>query len=61
MITVSIPTTYNLEDTSTQEGKIWHEMLVLLHQAPHYKRMYWGRRVEKPENVQLHIGNYILD
>jgi hypothetical protein len=45
-----------LDDPTTKVGKAWHEVVTILKQQPGYQRVYWGRQVETPENIQLHIG-----
>ncbi len=60
MIVVPIPTSIDLNDKVTTTGKIWEDVLDLFRQQPGYKRLYWGRQVENPENVQLHVGNASL-
>jgi hypothetical protein len=56
MITVQVPLDIDLHDTSSEGGKVWERLLNLMRQQPGYKRLYWGRRVEIPEDVQLHVG-----
>ena len=51
-----IPTSSKLDDKASPEGKSWEEALNVIRQQPGYQRLYWGRQVETPENVQLHIG-----
>ncbi len=57
MIVVPIPTSIDLHDKATATGMIWEDVLDLFRQQPGYRRLYWGRQVENPENVQLHVGN----
>ncbi|KAH7035867.1 uncharacterized protein B0I36DRAFT_382491 [Microdochium trichocladiopsis] len=51
----------NLEDESTRDGKLWAEMLDLLQDSPGFKRLYWGRRLEEPEKVQIHVVRDTID
>jgi hypothetical protein len=60
MLIVSIPTSKPIEDPASQAGKIWQEILELIRSSEGYRRLYWGRQVEKSENVQLHIGEDLL-
>lgn len=46
----------DLDDRTKSEGKAFQEILELVKSTPWFKRLYWGRQVETPENVQLHIG-----
>ena len=56
MLILSIPTSLSIEDPASPAGKIWNEILDIVRTSEGYKRLYWGRHVEKAENVQLHIG-----
>jgi hypothetical protein len=58
MIIVSVPLDKDLHDHSSAAGKTWNEILNLVGKSPGYRRLYWARQVEKPENVQLHIGTH---
>lgn len=49
---------FNLDDATSTEGKTWNEILNIIKNARGYQRLYWGRQVETPGNVQLHIGNH---
>lgn len=46
-----------LNDRNTQAGKYWAQSLDLIQTAEGFQKSYWGRRLEEPEKVQLHIGN----
>lgn len=46
-----------LEDRSTEAGRLWASSLDLLETAQGFERLYWGRRLEGPHKVQLHIGS----
>jgi hypothetical protein len=56
MLILSIPTSLPIEDPTSPAGKTWNEILDIVRKSEGYKRLYWGRHVEKLENVQLHIG-----
>jgi hypothetical protein len=56
MLILSIPTSLTIEDPTSPAGKTWNEILDIVRKSEGYKRLYWGRHVEKTENVQLHIG-----
>lgn len=45
-----------LDDRTTQAGRQWASSLDLVETAPGFQKLYWGRRLEEPEQVQLHIG-----
>jgi hypothetical protein len=38
--------------------KAWQKALDLCEQAAGFKRLYWGRSLEHPEHLELHIGQY---
>jgi hypothetical protein len=57
MIVIQVPLDIDLKDTTSESGKVWERVLELLRQQPGYRRLYWGRRVEDPEDVQIHVGN----
>lgn len=46
----------HLEDPSTEVGQNWAKSLGTIQAAPGFRRLYWGRRLEEPEKVQLHTG-----
>ena len=56
MLILSIPTSLSIEDATSPAGKTWNEILDIVRKSQGFKRLYWGRHVEKQENVQLHIG-----
>ena len=37
-------------------GLLWTSALDLIEQSDGLQRLYWGRSLEQPENVQLHVG-----
>lgn len=46
-----------LEDRNAEAGRLWASSLDLLETAQGFQRLYWGRRLEEPHKVQLHIGS----
>jgi len=56
MLVLSIPASKPIEDPTSPAGTTWQEILELIRKSEGYKRLYWGRHVEKPDHVQLHIG-----
>ncbi|KAI1812612.1 hypothetical protein GGS20DRAFT_525578 [Poronia punctata] len=36
-------------------GRLWTKAQDIIEQSAGFQRLYWGRRLEEPENVQLHI------
>ena len=59
MLILSIPTSLSIVDPTSPAGKTWNEILDIVRKSQGFKRLYWGRHVEKTENVQLHIGTLI--
>ncbi|KAH7418815.1 hypothetical protein BKA64DRAFT_655265 [Cadophora sp. MPI-SDFR-AT-0126] len=55
MLILSIAASKSIEDSTSSAGKTWQQMLEIVRKSEGYKRLYWGRHVEKPDNVQLHI------
>ena len=56
MIILPIPLSIDIHESSTKYGETWMKMLRLLEHYSGFKRLYWGRQVEKEDNVQLHVG-----
>ena len=56
IIHLSIPPDRYLKDASSYHGSLWSSMLDLIEQSEGFQRLYWGRSLERPEDVQLHIG-----
>lgn len=56
IIYLDIPPDQHLDELGTQAGNQWSEALDLVSKEPGYEKLYWGRRLEQPEKVQLHIG-----
>ena len=47
---------FTLDSANSNGGKAWNEILETIKGSRGYQSLYWGRQVETPENVQLHIG-----
>ncbi|KAH8767555.1 hypothetical protein BGZ57DRAFT_930193 [Hyaloscypha finlandica] len=60
MLILSIPASKPIEDPTSPAGTTWQEILELIRKSKGYKRLYWGRHVEKPDHVQLHIVRSLL-
>lgn len=56
MVILPIPSQVKIENPASIDGRIWAGVLKTLKQSKGFKRMYWGRQVETPSKVQLHIG-----
>jgi hypothetical protein len=56
ILTISLPPSTPIEDRTTSPGKTWQQILELIRLSPGYQRLYWGRHIEDPDKVQLHIG-----
>lgn len=54
-----IPPHEKLGNKTSKAGQQWSHVLDVLETSPGYQRLYWGRRLEEPENVQLHVGQFI--
>ncbi|PMD41639.1 hypothetical protein L207DRAFT_458175 [Hyaloscypha variabilis F] len=55
ILTISLPPSTPIEDRTTSPGKTWQQILELIRLSPGYQRLYWGRHIEDPDKVQLHI------
>ena len=53
---VDIAASSDLGNTSLNPGRRWAKLLDIIAGSPGFIRLYWGRRLEEPEKVQLHIG-----
>jgi hypothetical protein len=56
MIVLPIKEGLKIEDASTKEGQLWSQILDVLEHWSGFRRLYWGRHVEEPSQVHLHIG-----
>ena len=57
---LNIPEDRTLKDPNTYHGRLWSSALDLIEQFAHFQRLYWGRCLEKPDNVQLHVGKRVV-
>lgn len=60
IIYLSISPDQQLDHSSTHAGGQWAKALDIVTECPGFKKLYWGRRLEEPEKVQLHIGADLL-
>jgi hypothetical protein len=60
MLILSIPPSESIQDPTSSAGKVWQAILNIIRKSEGYKRLYWGRRVEKADNVQLHVGTVTI-
>lgn len=44
------------QDPSGYYGKLWSSALDVIEKSEGFQRVYWGRSLEVPENVQIHTG-----
>jgi len=56
---IDVNPAHNLEDADTSAGKVWVELLDLIQDAPGFRRLYWGQRLEEPEKVQIHVSKCV--
>jgi hypothetical protein len=56
IIYLDVDPSLELDDTSSEAGRTWSTILDEIETSPGFQRLYWGRRLELPEKVQLHIG-----
>lgn len=47
---------YDLRDKKRGMGRVWWRAIKILQQSPGFVRVYFGRRVEIPDTVHLHVG-----
>jgi len=55
IIYLTIPPDRNLKDITSEAGKTWARALGNLADSEGYQGLFWGRSVEQPEKVQLHV------
>ncbi|KAJ5620888.1 hypothetical protein N7510_004872 [Penicillium lagena] len=55
MIILPIQENIPIDVLSSKEGQIWSQVLNIFESWPGFKRLYWGRKVEQPTQVHLHI------
>lgn len=56
IIYLDVPPDQLLDQTQTRAGSQWSKALDLITAYKGLLRLYWGRRLEEPEKVQLHLG-----
>lgn len=50
----------DLNNTSTKSGQIWLQAVKTISSSAEYLSLRWGRSVEQPEKIQLHVSKYAL-
>ncbi|CEJ60357.1 hypothetical protein PMG11_08934 [Penicillium brasilianum] len=55
MIVLPIKEEIQIDTPSTPAGQVWSQILNVLENWSGFRRLYWGRHVEKPGEVHLHI------
>jgi hypothetical protein len=60
MIILPIDSKSNIDDTKSDSGRLWASVVAIIEQSPGFHRLYWGRHVEEPDKVQLHIARNSL-
>jgi len=58
MILLSMSPLYDLKNKKSSNGRLWQRALDAAKKAPGFIRLYWGRRVEEPESIHLHVGMF---
>lgn len=53
---LNVPPDQHLDQIQTHAGSQWSKALDLVTASQGLLRLYWGRRLEEPRNVQLHLG-----
>jgi len=60
IIYLSIPADKTLNDAQSYCGGLWTTALDLIESSEGFRRLYWGRCLEQPEDVQLHVGRSLI-
>jgi hypothetical protein len=55
MIILPIDKSFDTNDTKLDSRQHWASVIAIFKQSPGFQRLYWGRHVEEPNKVQLHI------
>ncbi|KAL2822868.1 hypothetical protein BJX63DRAFT_644 [Aspergillus granulosus] len=55
IITLSLKESITIETPSSPDGKLWGRALDLLESSTGFRKLYWGRHVEEPGKVQVHV------
>lgn len=58
IVYLTVPADTTLEDDASEAGKSWSQALDVVEESIGYQKLYWGRSVEQPQKVQLHIGKF---
>lgn len=58
IIYLGIPKDRDLKNPKSYHGRLWSSALDLVEHSDGFERLYWGRCLEQPEKVQLHIGRF---
>jgi hypothetical protein len=56
LIYLRLPPSVRINPSVDDGGTYFHQLLEILKLHPGFRRMYWGRRPEVPDLVQLHVG-----
>lgn len=56
IIYLNVSPDQKLDQKQTNAGTQWSKALDLITAFKGLLRLYWGRRLEEPEKVQLHLG-----
>ena len=51
----------DLKDTNSEAARIWYEILELSERQAGFQEQYWGRGLEEPTKVRLHIVRETLE
>ena len=49
-----------IEDPSTPAGTVWKSTLDTIHAQSGVQRIYWGRQIENPSNLDLLVGTVFI-
>jgi hypothetical protein len=60
MTILPIDRKFEIDDTKSESGQLWASVVAIFKQSPGFHRLYWGRHVEEPNKVQLHIARNSL-
>lgn len=56
MMILPIAENIEINDSSTPAGQTWSQIISIVEKWAGFRRVYWGRHVEKPGEVHLHTG-----
>ena len=66
IITILIRESASIEDSNTDDGKVWNAALDILESSEGFRALYWGKHVENEleeegvGRVQLAVGSYLI-